>query len=169
MPAWQSAKAVSVYLSMPSGEISTSEIVRTALRERKDVYVPNLYKSLQSGKPKSVMDMVALHSEADYEALEPDRWGIPSVPPSSVAQRRRVLGDENGPDESTRTAVLNRLDLVVTPGVAFDRTLKRLGHGKGFYDSFFASYLAGVHDRTAMPHLRMHSGSLMVSLWLTIS
>jgi 5-formyltetrahydrofolate cyclo-ligase len=26
-------------------------------------------------------------------------------------------------------------------GVAFDRSFSRLGHGKGYYDSFFASYI----------------------------
>lgn len=36
-----------------------------------------------------------------------------------------------------------RLDLVLTPLVAFDHTGNRLGRGGGHYDRFFARYLAG--------------------------
>ena len=32
-------------------------------------------------------------------------------------------------------------------GVAFDRNLSRLGHGKGFYDRFISSYVSSGHPR----------------------
>ena len=143
---------------MPSGEISTEAVVRSALRAGKDVLVPYLYKILNAGKPKTVMDMVSLHSEVDYDALTPDKWGIPSVNPDSVSQRRRCLVVDNDDiDDDRGVALQTPLDVVIVPGVAFDQRLQRVGHGKGFYDSFFSSYRARLQSQAVesihMPYL----------------
>lgn len=91
------------------------------------------------------MDMLSIESRADYQSLEPDSWGIPSIPKHSLSQRKNCLEDEG-------------LDLVVMPGVAFDEGFGRLGHGKGYYDYFLARYklLADKEDvqrRVKMPIL----------------
>jgi len=55
------------------------------------------------------------------DELEPGTWGIPEPP----AARWREPG---------RQVAAGDIDLAVVPGVAFDTTGGRLGHGKGFYD-----------------------------------
>lgn len=91
------------------------------------------------------MDMVQLRDVQDYNRLQRDSWGIPSIDPATVHLRQRIFGepDVHKSDQST-------LDLILMPGVAFDTDdagcVRRLGHGKGFYDFFLNRYLA------AKPH-----------------
>jgi 5-formyltetrahydrofolate cyclo-ligase len=144
---YKEARRISVYLSMPGGEIQTDAIVRHALSSGKQVFVPFLFKSHlgSPGTPSRIMDMVQLNSIADYESLEPDKWGIPSIDPVTVNRRRSVLGlvCERAMDEDST------LDLMLLPGVAFDvdegkGAVRRLGHGKGFYDFFIHRYLDSI-------------------------
>lgn len=129
---------------MPNGEIQTGPIVRHALECGKEVFVPYLHRNPSSSPdlPPRVMDMVRLRDIRDYESLKPDRWGIPSVDPATVHERQRILG---GPDAHHSEKAL--LDLILMPGVAFDMgpengAIRRLGHGKGFYDYFISRHNA---------------------------
>jgi 5-formyltetrahydrofolate cyclo-ligase len=123
LPEYQNAKSIAVYLSMPTGELSTSRIVQDAFARGKNVYIPYIH----TVEKTSVMDMLALESMTEYESLLPDKWGIPSLQPVQVPGRQNGLA-ENG------------LDLIVMPGMAFDRGFRRLGHGKGYYDHFLTRY-----------------------------
>lgn len=143
---YQEAKRICVYLSMPTGEIQTDAIVRHALESGKKVFVPYLHKakSPSPDRPRSVMDMVNLLSVSDYDSLTRDSWGIPTIGADTVDQREHIL--ENSTKES------GGLDIVLMPGVAFDidpKTgfVRRLGHGKGFYDFFLHRYkqIRGSH------------------------
>ncbi len=132
---------------MPTGEIQTDAIVRDALESGKKVFVPYLYKNLNppAETPISVMEMVGLSCLDDYESLERDRWGIPTIRTDTVDQRECVL------KELTRES--GALELILMPGVAFDIDLKtnyvrRLGHGKGFYDYFLHRYKT-IHSSQA--------------------
>lgn len=125
---------------MPSAELSTAAIVRDALLKGKKVFVPYLHLTTEKDRgrdgylPKRCMDMVRLHGLEDFEGLENDSWGIPTVADEGIEKRERVLGGERE----------GQLDLMLLPGVAFqpmnggdeDGKIRRLGHGMGFYDFF---------------------------------
>ncbi|KFA61946.1 hypothetical protein S40285_02835 [Stachybotrys chlorohalonatus IBT 40285] len=138
---YREARRISIYLSMPSAEIQTDSVVRHALASGKQVFVPYLHKSPVDvpGTPSRVMDMVRLSNLQDYESLKPDRWGIPSIDPATVHQRQRILGSSDASQSDPAT-----LDMILMPGVAFDLDeagfVRRLGHGKGFYDYFINRY-----------------------------
>ncbi|KAL8642440.1 MAG: hypothetical protein Q9228_000868 [Teloschistes exilis] len=161
LPEYQAAQRISIFLSMPRGEVRTTAIVVDALRQGKEVYVPYTYKlaSPMSDIPASVMDMVSLHSQEDLDGLEADSWGIPTPSPSSIAHRKRCLSEEplDCQDLQIPKASGEGLDMIVMPGMAFDGRLGRLGHGKGYYDFFLTRYkrqLDGSGGRGArMPFL----------------
>jgi 5-formyltetrahydrofolate cyclo-ligase len=144
---------------MPGAEIQTAELVRHALSNGKEVFVPWLYATAERDRgrdgylPKRAMDMVRLRDVADFEGLGRDAWGIPTV--GDGQGRERLVGGEaggngeghedgNGKGKEKGEAVKG-LDMMLLPGVAFqklegDKRVRRLGHGKGFYDFFLRRY-----------------------------
>ena len=127
---------------MPTGEIQTDSIVRHALEAGKQVFVPYLHASSSPSPdtPKSVMDMVDIRSLRDYESLDEDKWGIPTIDSETVQEREHIL--------ETSNVTAGKLDLILMPGVAFEKDaerglVKRLGHGKGYYDYFLHRYMLG--------------------------
>ncbi|CAI6337192.1 unnamed protein product [Periconia digitata] len=135
---------------MPAGEISTTSIVKDALAQGKQVFIPYTYvaEAHVPGQPKSIMDMVELQSIDDFETLEPDKWSIPTPSRNSISSRTNSFGGKgltHGKQIQTTDEV--GLDLIVMPGMAFDDQFGRLGHGKGFYDYF----LRRCHDASRLP------------------
>ena len=70
------------------------------------------------------MEMLELHAGEDIHSFTRDKWGIPILPSP----------------ETRRKATPDAIDIIFTPGVAFDVTGRRLGNGKGYYDVFFEKY-----------------------------
>lgn len=172
LPQYQSAPRLSIYLSMPKGELRTNAIIHDALAKDKKVFIPYI-----TGKGRSAtMDMLRLYSLDDLKTLKPDDWGIPSLPSESVDERENAAGGKglveieeleamygDEAQRAGRSTMPGRggggggagegegtLDLVLLPGVAFDVGLNRLGHGAGFYDGFLTRFCG---DGTMKPFL----------------
>lgn len=123
-PQYQRSKTVSCFLSM-TGEVDTHDIVREILSSGRTLYVPKIKK----GSTRS-MDFLRIHDVEDLDSLRPGVWGI-KEPGFDYAGgvRNNAMGEDS-----------EALDLILLPGVAFDKSLGRLGHGRGYYDQFINSY-----------------------------
>ena len=122
---------------MRGREVSTTEIVRDALRTSKKVFIPYIYASMDDPKQK-IMDMLRLKDEADLDSLKPDPWGIPSLSAENIEDRENALGGRGVSVASLERRAAHGLDLVFMPGMAFDNAHNRLGHGRGFYDKYLS-------------------------------
>lgn len=91
------------------GEVQTAE------------FLEKWFKKKQLLLPLVVGNDLRLLLYKGKDTLKPGAFGIPEP----VAQ-------ENSVPEST-------IDLIIVPGVAFDRGLNRMGRGKGFYDRLLAT------------------------------
>lgn len=104
-----SAKNIFIYISYGS-EINTKNIILKAIKDNKNVYVPRTEIKTKN------MDAVKFVS---FDKLIRNAYGI--LEPSN---------DELFIDP-------NDLDLIVVPGVAFDKNKGRMGYGAGYYDRYF--------------------------------
>ncbi|KAL3457395.1 hypothetical protein BJX64DRAFT_18766 [Aspergillus heterothallicus] len=145
LPEYQRAKRIGVYLSMPTGELSTTDIVQDAMKNHKEVFIPYIHsiETTTTQQKTSVMDMLALDSMEEFMALERDKWGIPSLTKAQALSKKDCFGGTGLPAIPGKNATSGGpgLDLIVMPGMAFDPEFRRLGHGKGYYDSFLSRYL----------------------------
>lgn len=107
------ASASSVMLYMPlRSELDVAPLAMAALRQGKRVSVPRTDSSTGNLTPIGV-------DSIDADAMPSDAMGV----------RTPASGPEVAPES---------LDLVVVPGVAFDREGHRLGRGAGYYDRFLS-------------------------------
>ncbi|KAF7316119.1 5-formyltetrahydrofolate cyclo-ligase [Mycena indigotica] len=139
-PYFARCASIGCYLSMPSGEIDTDLLVRSILRSGssvllrvmfiltllansgKTLYVPNIDKTIEGR-----MELLRVYDEADLDSLPSGVWGI-REPGQLRNGQPRASAEDTG------------LDLILVPGLAFDRSFSRLGHGKGYYDRFITTY-----------------------------
>ncbi|KXN90099.1 putative 5-formyltetrahydrofolate cyclo-ligase [Leucoagaricus sp. SymC.cos] len=122
LPAYQRAKSLSCYLSMPSGEVDTSSVVSEILESDRTLFVPKIIN--KSGE----MDFLKIYNQSDLSSLPSGVWGIKE--PDFHRQGELRLKALESPE----------LDLILLPAMAFGRDFARLGHGKGYYDRFITSY-----------------------------
>jgi 5-formyltetrahydrofolate cyclo-ligase len=108
LPEFKKAKTVMLYASK-NGEVITDEIIDGAIRAGKRVALP------RCTSPDTLVAKEIRSRETD---LEKSSLGI------------------NEPKKRKKTIQPKGIDIVIVPGVAFDRRNNRLGRGKGFYDKF---------------------------------
>ena len=133
-------------MSMPTGEIKTEAVVKHALGSGQTVFIPYIHKPehpASDNVPASIMDMLQLTSEHDHASLQPDRWGIPSIPKDTVPGRLNAFGEKGVTNGHAPVSEAADLDVILMPCMAFDQELNRLGHGKGYYDNFLTRYCSG--------------------------
>lgn len=155
MPEYRSAQSISVYLSMPAGEIQTHQVVQDALSQGKKLFVPYIHHitDTEGHSKSSEMSMLDLRSLEDLASLKRDKWGIPSLDSASVEGRENALGGrgiKKAVDHASND-VPKGLHLVVVPGMAFDSKFRRLGHGKGYYDKYLQKYYDQRKDSNILP------------------
>jgi 5-formyltetrahydrofolate cyclo-ligase len=101
---FRNAQRVVLYFPIKN-EVKTEEIFRKAREFRKEIYFPCIEGSL-----------LEFRRVGDLNELEPGGFGIP------------------GPSRDSTKVDIMDVDLVIIPGVAFDRFGRRLGYGGGYYD-----------------------------------
>lgn len=96
LPQFRAARTISIYLSMPSGELDTWALCRAALDD-KALYVPR-FSTLAAGssanaKHKFTTDMEMLRVHDAHElahGLTQNKWGIAEPPPTRDGQDREA-------------------------------------------------------------------------------
>ena len=119
-----SRRIVARFMSLP--EYSTAHTVMFYVDVRAEVRTRNdLAAALDSGKkivvPYCVDGELELFHLEQLDELETGMY--------KILEPRKELRDV-----ASKRVAINDLDLIMVPGVAFDRRGARTGHGKGYYD-----------------------------------
>ncbi|XP_042199974.1 5,10-methenyltetrahydrofolate synthetase (5-formyltetrahydrofolate cyclo-ligase) [Callorhinchus milii] len=119
-PKYQNAERIAVFLSLPD-EIQTEDVIEDIFQRGKQCFIPR-YKSRSNH-----MDMVKLTSAEEIQNLPLTSWNI-----------RQPANEDNSWQEALASG---GLDLILMPGLGFDKQGNRLGRGKGYYDTYLARCL----------------------------
>jgi len=140
---WQSAHTIHVFIGSLPGEVRTDRLIRHCLERNCRVMVPIVDQSTNG------MRSVWLRS---LDELVPTSWG----------------GRE---PTTTEAADESAIDVVIVPGVAFDRTGHRLGMGGGYYDRFLshihAPRIAVAHATQVIDHVPVETPDESVDIIVT--
>lgn len=139
------AEVVMVFLSLPS-EIDTTSVVLRCWQEHKRVVAPRVSWEQRRMMPTEIRSLTADLVETAMGLREP----ISGAPiPISI------------------------IDMVIVPGLAFDKRGNRLGRGRGFYDRFLAHPEFGgvtcgmAFDEQYLPEVPVDSLDRPVSMLVT--
>ncbi|MBI2659471.1 5-formyltetrahydrofolate cyclo-ligase [Candidatus Woesearchaeota archaeon] len=110
---FKNSKNILFYVSF-NNEVGTIETIKELLANKKEngknIIVPYVEKN---------NSMLQLSEIKDFSDLEPKTFGI-------LEPRENKI----------KNVDIGKLDLVIVPGIAFDKSGHRIGYGHGYYDQF---------------------------------
>lgn len=106
LPEFKAAKKIMAYVST-NEEVDTHELIKNAFKKGHTVYIPKI--------DRNELKIIPVRS---WEVLEPGTFSI-------LEPMMSEASEEANPED---------LDLILVPGIAFDKRGHRIGHGGGFYD-----------------------------------
>lgn len=106
------SKCVMLYVSKGTGEVETGPIIKKALLMGKKVVLPTTVARERKIRPVYLRDIKQCLKKGQYGIYEPKA------------------------PKTKRPFRVKDIDVVIVPGVAFDRKNNRLGRGQGYYDNF---------------------------------
>ncbi|MCX5692387.1 MAG: 5-formyltetrahydrofolate cyclo-ligase [Candidatus Omnitrophica bacterium] len=112
------SRCVMLYVSKGTGEVETGSVIKKALTMGKKVVLPVTLVRDRDIKPVYLKDIKRLE-KGPYGIYEP-------------------VGPLN-----KKPAALKDINLVIVPGIAFDKKNNRIGRGKGYYDNFLRRFPKG--------------------------
>ena len=141
---WRNARAILFYAALP-GELDLTPLIPAAMHSGQIVALPRFVPAA------GVYEAVLITEFAKDCAA--GQFGI------------------SEPGAHCEAIALNRLDLVLTPGLGFDLSGRRLGRGQGFYDRLLAE-IAGVKcgvafDSQVVAHLPAEGHDITMNFILT--
>ena len=145
--AFKEAKVVMFYVSLKD-EVSTLSMIDEAIRIGKRVCVPVIIKEEKRLIAGEIKDRIADLERQHFGIYQPKAGHVKEVP-------------------------LEDIDLIIVPGIAFDKKNVRLGRGHGYYDRFLCALpnktrtVGLAFDFQVVEHLPQDSHDIPV--WMTIA
>jgi len=106
---FKNANCIGIYYPIGS-EVQTFDIIRESLRMNKQIGLPRVINS------QIIKFYLILEKSLGQIKLTKEKYGV-------------MINSDSNVD-------LEAIDLILIPGVAFDKKCNRIGYGKGFYDKY---------------------------------
>ena len=115
---YKKANVIAVYVSLYC-EVDTTKLITKALKDQKTVVVPKI-------KDRYNMEFYKIESEEELNAI--NQFGI-----------NEPLGEESSMIDK------EQIDVMIIPGICFDKSKNRVGFGKGYYDKYLFQNNSFLH------------------------
>lgn len=112
---YKKAKVIFIFVSYKT-EVDTHAIIKRALEDGKRIAVPKIKTKKEGILPVEIKA---------FDELSPGNYGILEPVEDNIINKEEI-------------------DLILSPGVAFDKNGGRLGYGAGFYDRFISSFVKKI-------------------------